>query len=419
MHLIEDEMFEKYNPDGTLYSEKESFVDPIVPTFPFCYFLKKYKNRSMVESLNNFDMNAVATTCWNLQCQPFALKPRQIEEIEYISHVYGDERGQHFIKSLEKFTETIDEIKPEIDERTKYITRGAHQISNMVIQELKSDGPGVGSVTFECGTVDIKQEIASCKSEADSVINKAEALYFQKVGSKCSILNQPLISTPITVNITDSTNILEETLTEIKKISNLTDQSRLEALEVLRRKLLHLAEYSNDPEIDLGIPKPIVNGIVNYTPSTNLINPQPHIQSIQPQITNTIPNLLQNQVPIQQASLQNPNAMQYMARYLPRQYQQQYNPTMGIPNQNQLLGLFRSTPAVPIQVPTSLNPVATLNLDQKLKDLAQNENKCLNCKASIVLNQKIPLCSSNLIFKIACIGYYQQRQPRNLQPRPQ
>ncbi|KAL0082279.1 hypothetical protein J3Q64DRAFT_1722561 [Phycomyces blakesleeanus] len=77
----------------------------------------------------------------------------------YIYPLYGDDRGEAYMRSMWDFVETMDELKEQTEEKARFLTRGAWDVVRQVLlgdaHVRHGRGEPAGCVETEFGTVDV------------------------------------------------------------------------------------------------------------------------------------------------------------------------------------------------------------------------------------------------------------------------
>lgn len=219
---------------------------------PFIQFSQNHA-REVVEEIDLLDIDA--HNYWNIGDDN--LKANYLGSQESVFLTFGDSRGQTYVESLKKFSKGIEGVV-KLDERLNRLTRGAYGISEATklvhkgADEVdKKEREKIPVLDTECGAVDIEETVQNCKNEIDFLIETAEAGMYRMNGAQSSMILQPSFADSFDAQPPALIHF-EQNKNDLKKLfENRDDPNRTTSLDTIRRKLLALANYSQDPELEL------------------------------------------------------------------------------------------------------------------------------------------------------------------------
>lgn len=216
---------------------------------PFMRFAKCYPSKLLNNvEIQNFD----AHNYWNIGSTSHS-KPIWPVENEFAILTAGDNRGKSYTDSLERFFSGItDPISVSfLDEKLKKLSRGALDISKNTKRLIVDHSQGPFKLETECGVVDISQRLEHCNGEIDRLLEQSEIELFRRLGAKnttCLLSNQPDTSPVLQV----SPVCFEKNRSDLAHIfNNPNDLNRPETLDNIRKRLLALARFSQDKDLEV------------------------------------------------------------------------------------------------------------------------------------------------------------------------
>jgi hypothetical protein len=225
-----------------------------------------------------------------LPLDPMHLKPRSLAEAGFLYHTYANKRGQAYVESMERFTQSTSHMESRVAEEGSRLTLGAHTVVKAVRQEMdklkeKNDKPSAlpdqKVVHMEKGQVNVSSRLHQIIFQAQKILDESQLELIRRDGVDINTVLQPVseLDDPSFSSALAQTEVSELLIGNTKDMESINKiesvEMKKEQLERIRRRLMCLAAKAPQAAFFPIKDPPVVSGTPVRPPSGVPFRPHP------------------------------------------------------------------------------------------------------------------------------------------------